>query len=343
MTSEILLLVFWLVVIIAAAEIFTNAIESLGAKLKFSEGVTGSIFAAVGTALPETMVPLVAIFGGSSEHVSEEVGVGAILGAPFMLSTLAMFLVGLSMWKFKGSRKKDTLTAERSGMRRDIEFFLFAFTLAFLVAFTPQEYRLVRVFVALVLVLTYFYYVLETVKASALLVKDGHATEESNTLYLCRIFKDHMGIVVVQLLVALGLIIVGAKGFVNGVEHLAEFLRIPVIALSLLIVPIATELPEKVNSVLWIRKGKDTMAVGNITGAMVFQGSLLPAIGIFLTPWTLNLTVLASSVITIIAGLWLYFLTMKVKKITPWPFLVNGVLYAAFVFIAISMIIGGNG
>jgi len=342
-TYDILTLLFWLVIIIAAAEVFTNAIESLGAKLKFSEGVTGSIFAAVGTALPETMVPLVAIFGGTSAHVSEEVGVGAILGAPFMLATLAMFLVGFSMWKFKDSRKRDTLAAERGGLRRDIEFFLFAFTLAFLVAFTPQEYRLVRVFVALVLVLTYFYYVLETVKASAALVKDGHATEESKGLYLGKILQDHMGVVVLQLLVGLGLIILGAKGFVSGVEHLAEILRIPVIALSLLIIPIATELPEKINSILWIRKGKDTMAVGNITGAMVFQGSLLPAIGIFLTPWTLNLTVLASSVITITAALWLYFLAMRVKKITPWPFIVNGVLYATFVFIAIFMIMGGNG
>ena len=65
MIQELLILAFWLIVIIAASEIFTNAIESLGAKLKFSEGVTGSIFAAVGTALPETMVPLVAIFGGN--------------------------------------------------------------------------------------------------------------------------------------------------------------------------------------------------------------------------------------------------------------------------------------
>ena len=69
MITEILFLVFYLIVIIAASEIFTNAVETLGAKLDFSEGVTGSIFAAVGTALPETMVPLVAI-------VSVEVTVG---------------------------------------------------------------------------------------------------------------------------------------------------------------------------------------------------------------------------------------------------------------------------
>lgn len=335
MIPDILLLVLWLVVIVVAAEVFTNAIESLGARLKFSEGVTGSIFAAVGTALPETMVPLVAIFGGGSAHIREEVGVGAILGAPFMLSTLAMFLIGAALWQFQGKRRKASLSPERSGFRRDIEFFLFAFTLAFLVAFTPQEYRLVRVFIAAVLVLTYFYYILETVKASAELVQDGHATENSKPLYLGVVLKDRMYVIVLQLLIALGLIIAAAKGFVHGVEHLAEALRMPVMALSLLIIPIATELPEKVNSIIWIRKGKDTMALGNITGAMVFQGTLLPAIGIFLTPWTVNLTVVASGVLTIAAGAWLYFLAMRVKRLAPWLFVLNGALYMAFVYIVL--------
>ncbi len=341
MISEILILFFFLIVIITASEIFTNAIESLGTKLKFSEGVTGSIFAAVGTALPETMVPLVAILGGNSSKVAEEVGVGAILGAPFMLSTLAMFLLGASAYHFRDKRKKKHIIPEPTGFKRDMEFFLFAFLLAFMVAFTPHEYRLVRVFVALVLVLTYFYYVIETVKASAALVKDGHATEESKGLYLSLVFKEHMFFVVLQLLIALGLIVVGAKGFVHGVETLADIIHVPVIALSLLIVPIATELPEKVNSILWIRKGKDTMALGNITGAMVFQGSLLPAIGIFLTPWSLNLTVLTSSIITIIASIWIYLLALRTRHISSPSLIVNGVLYVSFVGIVLYMIISG--
>jgi len=338
LTTDLLTLAFYLIVIVAAAEIFTNAIETLGSKLKFSEGVTGSIFAAVGTALPETMVPLVAIFGGSSAHVSEEVGVGAILGAPFMLATLAMCLMGAAAWHFRARRKKISISPERTGFKRDIEFFLFCFTLAFIVAFTPYEYRLLRMFVALVLVLTYFYYVLETVKASSSLVSDGHATEESKKLYLSRIFTEHMGVVLLQLLIALALIIAGAKGFVSGIEHLSAIIGVPIIALSLLIVPVATELPEKVNSILWIRKGKDTMAVGNITGAMVFQGSLLPAIGIFLTPWTLNLTVLTSCIITILAGVWLYFLACRVRHLSSLYFVVNGFLYAVFVSIVMYMI-----
>ncbi|MEK8004830.1 sodium:calcium antiporter, partial [Burkholderia contaminans] len=61
MTFMFLELAFMLVVILVAAEVFTNALEHLGERLKISEGVTGSLFAAVGTALPETMVPLLAL------------------------------------------------------------------------------------------------------------------------------------------------------------------------------------------------------------------------------------------------------------------------------------------
>ena len=78
------------------------------------------------------------------------------------------------------------------------------------------------------------------------------------------------------------------------------------------------------------------MAVGNITGAMVFQGSLLPAIGIFLTPWTINLTVMASSIVTLIAGIYLYILTVKKIKITFPMLIANGILYILFVTIVLA-------
>ena len=50
----------------------------------------GSMLAGVGTALPETMIAIVAIVGSvfaeGGEPVNDaEIGVGAILGAPFML------------------------------------------------------------------------------------------------------------------------------------------------------------------------------------------------------------------------------------------------------------------
>jgi len=75
-------IVLMLLVIVAASELFTNALECLGARLGISEGVTGSIFAAVGTALPETLIPLLALAAGTPDRqINEEIGVGAILGA----------------------------------------------------------------------------------------------------------------------------------------------------------------------------------------------------------------------------------------------------------------------
>ncbi|HET9462800.1 MAG TPA: sodium:calcium antiporter, partial [Thiobacillus sp.] len=90
----------YLLLILVAAEIFVNALEHLGEKLNISEGVTGSLFAAVGTAMPETLVPLLAIFAGTGNAaINQEIGVGAILGAPLMLSTLTLFLMSVAVVK----------------------------------------------------------------------------------------------------------------------------------------------------------------------------------------------------------------------------------------------------
>ncbi len=96
-----------------------------------------------------------------------------------------------------------------------------------------------------------------------------------------------------------------------------------------MIIPIATELPEKVNSILWIRRRKDTLAFGNITGAMVFQGSILPAIGILLTPWELRAEVLVGVLVTYAAALWLKFAALR-GQLRVWMLFVNGGLYVTY-------------
>ena len=80
-------------------------------------------------------------------------------------------------------------------------------------------------------------------------------------------------IVNLQVIVALACIVGGAWLFVGAVEHLATTLGVSELLLALVIAPIATELPEKFNSLIWVRQGKDTLAMGNITGAMVFQSA----------------------------------------------------------------------
>src|SRR3989475_9600001 len=65
-------------------------------------------------------------------------------------------------------------------------------------------------------------------------------------------------------------------------------LSVSPLVLALLVAPIATELPETMNSFFWIYQKKDTLAVGNITGAMVFQGTFPVSVGLVGTAWNLD-------------------------------------------------------
>lgn len=325
----VLLLAAMLVVILVGAELFTNSLEHLGEKLKISEGVTGSLFAAVGTALPEAIVPVVAIFSGmASQKVAEEVGVGAILGAPMMLSTLTLFLMALMAAYRRGWSGE--FTPERTGLNRDLAWFLAAFGLGAIAIFIPHEQRLWRGVIAATLVLIYICYIVMTLRASTKLVEEGHATQADHPLYLSRIGFPCNGFSIgVQLLLGLSLIILGAHGFVHGIESLSSAIGVSALVLSLLIIPVATELPEKINSILWISRGRDTLAFGNITGAMVFQGSLLPAIGIMLTPWEARPEVLLGLGLTLLATTCL-FLLAKRGRLRPYHLIFNGICYFTY-------------
>lgn len=326
---ELWILPISLIVILVGAETFTNALEHFGERLRISEGVTGSVLAAVGTALPEAMIPVVAVLAASGDlSVRHDVGVGAILGAPLMLSTITFFLMGTFAAQRRGWAQ--SLRPEPTGVHRDLDWFFCTFALATLATFVPPEWQWARVSLALILTMGYVVYLLLTIRASGKLVEQGHGTEADHPLFLRRLrIPDNLATVLLQLLAGFGLIVGGAKGFVYGVEHLAAWLGLSTLALSLLIIPVATELPEKVNSIIWVRRGRDTLAFGNITGAMVFQGSLLPALGLLLTPWVPRKEALWGIGLTFLAAGYLK-LRLRSHALRPYHLVFNGLCYLAF-------------
>ena len=326
MILDIGALLLALVIILAGAELFTNALEHVGHRYRLSEGLVGSVLAAVATALPETIVPIVAVFfGGSTTAVREHIGIGAILGAPLMLSSMAMALVALFAGLKRGWRKP--LTPEISGFYRDLLYFLVAFLIALLALFIPLSQPAPRLLASAALVFIYLIYVSNTVRASRYLVEQGHGTTADVPLLLARLgLPRTLWSEVTQLVFGLGLIILGAKLFVYGVEQVAQLSGVGVLALSLLIIPVATEMPEKFNSILWIRRHKDTLAFGNITGALVFQGTLLPAFGIQLGAWLPRTDMLLAMALTFAAILWVLFLGVS-RRLTPLWLLPAGLGY----------------
>src|SRR4051794_15594872 len=122
----VLLMAAAFVLIIGGALLFTNGVEWLGERLNLGEGAVGSLLAAVGTALPESLIPVIAVLSGQPGWVG--VAIGSIVGAPFMLATVAMVLVGLASLAFKRRRESGAdLDAERRTPMRDLGVFVACF------------------------------------------------------------------------------------------------------------------------------------------------------------------------------------------------------------------------
>lgn len=334
LSIDIAALLAALLIILAGSELFTNALEHIGQRLELSEGLVGSVFAAIATALPETLVPIVAVFfGGESTVTRGHIGVGAILGAPLMLVSVAMTLLALFAAFKRGWHAQ--LKPEASGFLRDMMYFTVAFTIALLSLLIPAEQRAARVAASAALVFLYFVYVTNTVRASKMLVLDGHGTHSEDELWLGRLgLPRGLWAEITQVSLGLALIIAGAKMFVYGVEKLAMFTGVSALLLSLMIIPVATEMPEKVNSILWIRRGKDTLAFSNITGALVFQGTLLTAFGIQLSVWRPQSDILWSMGLTLAATLWVLLLKVT-RRFTPALLIFSGLAYVLLFFLMV--------
>ena len=336
----IISLVGSLLLILVSCEVFTNGIEWLGARLGLSETATGSLLAAVGTAMPETIIPIIAIFLGSEAH-GEEIGEGAILGAPFMLGTLAMFIGGVAiMIAHRKGLRGGSLILQENHAERDLGYFMLAYTLALLTGLlgiqTVFDSSFVNYIVAAVLLVAYAFYVRRTLADKCTVDAAG-----CPPLHMGRLTGVDAGcslgfkLIVFQVVVSMLGIILGAKIFVSGVETVSTAMGIPAMILAFLIAPIATELPEKFNSVIWYWRTKDTLALGNITGAMVFQSSIPVSIGLLFTEWHLAGINIASIAIALTAAAWMYY-SVKIRKVVTYRTLIaSGSLYLLYIVLLV--------
>ena len=334
-------LILSLVAILGAAILFTNAVEIMGDRLNLGAGAVGSVLAAVGTALPETMIPVVAILGalilGTSGAAAGEIGIGAILGAPFLLATLALFIVGTAALGYRGRRETGSeITADRQTAIPDLLFFLFCFVLATAAGILPLP-LLLKILLAVVLLAAYVFYVVRTVK------KGGEAEGDVPARLTLWPFRSQgpTWAVAAQMIGTIAVMGFGAHLFVGAVEHLSKSVGVPAGLIALVLAPLATELPEKFNSVVWLRDNKDTLAIGNITGAMVFQSSIPVSIGILFTPWQLDFLSTLAAVFAIASCIvFLGFLRRK-APLRAFYLLGAGSLYIVFVATAIIFLVGG--
>jgi len=327
MAVAYLSLVLAIAVILVGAKFFTNGVEWLGIKLGLARGAVGSILAALGTALPETMIPVVAILLGRG-GVGEEVGVGAILGAPFMLATMGFVVIGGTSI-LVNRRRRAYVRPQPALARRDLGFFLGAYVLAIIAAFLSREYRIYVVFLLL------GGYVCFVARALTQGERCGASDNLQPLAVAPRLLDPPLALVTGQVLFAFMMIVFGAKVFVESIGTLSHQFGIAPFIFALLVAPVATELPELTNSIIWIKERKDTLAVGNVTGAMVFQSSVVPTIGIAFTSWHLTPAACLSAVLALISALLAYRWISRRHYLNGWMMVTMGlsfyIVYAALV------------
>jgi cation:H+ antiporter len=334
---EAVLLALSFAIILAAAQLFTNAVEWAGHRLDIGEGAVGSLLAAVGTAMPETLIPIIAIIGGAAG--SEDVAIGAIIGAPFLLATLAMMLVGCFALAYRRRRTQGTgLNVHLPTLERDLVFFLVFFALGcgLGVVDSPDA---VKVIAAIAFLLAYAYYVRRTLRAGGMTQAEDTIAPlvMANLTSASNASNPGSAIIALQFIVSLGAIVGGAHLFVEELIHVADSLGVEPIVLSLVLAPLATELPEKANSFFWVREGKDSLALGNITGAMVFQSTIPIAFGLAFTDWDLDEFSILSAVLGLIGGIVAYWALRLRGRFSIPAVVVWGLLYGSFlVYVAVN-------
>ena len=343
---DVALIVGAFVLILFGAEVFTNGVEWLGLKLRISEGATGSILAALGTATPETLIPVVAILFTNTPD-SDEIGVGAILGAPFMLGTLVMLLIGVTAFVLRKKRKRDTLHVDAPHALRDLAFFLVLYSVALGLALLPSNLHFLKGYLGWIFLPAYFVYLYLVLRAPRRSAEDIEEEMEEREAFdqltfvtllqragvTLREASPPLWLVIVQTVMAFGAIVLGARFFADFVEDFSHAMNFNTLLVALILAPVATELPEAANSLIWTRDGKDVIALGNVAGAMVFQSTFPVTIGVLLTPWQLGQFGTVAAIFALLSGLLIYVqlrLRARENSLPLSSLMLGGSLYVVF-------------
>ena len=327
MALNVVLFLLCAAAIYLSCEYFVNGVEWVGRRLGIGATATGTVLAAFGTALPESAVTFIAVVGRNTAQ--KEIGVGAAVGGPLVLSTISYAVVGLVLWssRHKLRRANTELQLDTLRLSSDQAWFLLIFVVVLalgLVSFPFKRWLGILLFGA------YALYVWREMTA-------GHGREHDDEQLEPLKFRPgnpnpSLAWASLQTLIALVVIAVASHSFVDQLESIGTHLGVSPQLVALILSPVATELPETLNALIWVRQGRERLALANISGAMMIQATVPAGLGVFFTTWRFDspLVIAASTATTAVVLLWLMFRRQRVSGISLIPL---GLLYVLFAII----------
>jgi cation:H+ antiporter len=311
------------VAIYLACEYFVNSVEWCGKRMNLGATAVGSILAAFGTALPESAVTFTAVVFGKTAQ-AKDIGVGAAMGGPLVLATIAYGVVGFALWQNQRRLKRADhfVKADYGRLGNDQISFLVIFLLKVSLGLVAFAYK---PWLGLLFLAAYAVYVWREINTA----ETSEEEEELEPLKI-RPGNPNLAWAGAQALIALGVIAFASHLFVGQLESIGTLLGMQPHLVALLLSPVATELPEIMNAIIWVRQGKERLALANISGAMMIQATIPSALGIFFTPWRFDSNLLVSGIVTAAAIVVLWFL-FKRGKVDSRALTCIAVLYGLFI------------
>jgi cation:H+ antiporter len=328
MALSVVLFLVCAAAIYLSCEYFVNGVEWVGRRLGVGATATGTVLAAFGTALPESAVTFIAVVFGR-DTAQKDIGVGAAVGGPLVLSTISYAVVGLVLWssRHKLRRGNTELQLDTRRLSSDQAWFLLIFIVVLalgLVSFPFKRWLGILLFGA------YALYVWREMTA-------GHGSEHDDELLEPLKFRPRhpnpsLAWASLQTLIALVVIAFASHSFVNQLENIGTHLGVSAQLVALILSPVATELPETLNALIWVRQGRERLALANISGAMMIQATVPAGLGVLFTTWRFDppLVMAASTAIAAVVLLWMMFRRKRVSGISLIPL---GLLYVLFAII----------
>jgi cation:H+ antiporter len=323
-----------LLLLLAAAiylscEYFVNGVEWVGRRLHLGATTTGTLLAAFGTALPESAVTFVAVVVGK-DPAQKDIGVGAALGGPLVLATIAYTVIGavLLMNRKRLQRADACVNVDHKRLSRDQMWFLVIFVVKVALGLVVFSFKPLLGVLFLLAYAAYVWREMTTQEHPA----DEHSLEPLK--FRPRTPSPSLSWALAQTLLALVVIGFAAQSFVGQLDALATYLRWPPHLVALLLSPVATELPETMNAVIWVRQGRERLAFANVSGAMMIQATVPSALGLFFTPWHFDTVLTWAGILTAVAVviLWSLFQRGRVRAGNLIPIIL---IYGVFAVIAL--------
>ena len=281
MMEPFLVLILSILLVLVSALLYVNSIEFLGYRYGMGGSFVGAILSPLFTSLPELIILLIAVFefGGAS---GSAIGVGTIFGQPFMASSLSYGLVGvLVLLSFIQKRRKNSYME----VSRTLAIPFIFVTILFPLTLIPSLFSsmLVRILFGLIFLCSYLIYVAIMYKRKSL-----EAIGEAQPPYFSRVLRNRELAGFVQLIVSVVILYFGASQLVAAVNQIAVSFGVSALGLAIIVIPGATAVPETASALIWGFRGRDTLSIGSLVGEKVLYSTLYPAIGLFVTSWTLD-------------------------------------------------------